>query len=94
MRGLSCLYLLKEVMIRIKDLERSTAPHAMSSFDPIPCLNNANEPVPVDREGDATEKYLPCHYFGKSIGLRYQFLTKLFPQIIWLVQTQEGERSC
>ena len=79
MRGLSCLYLLKEVMLRIKDLERSMTPPAMSSFDPLPCLDNTNEPVPVDGEGDATEKYLPCHYFGKVIlYMHINYLLTLF----------------
>jgi hypothetical protein len=72
-RGLSTLYILKRLMLRIKHLERSLDPPATSSYHPSACPHTI-----VDDE-QSTAGYYPCHYIGKSINKRLRALIDTCP---------------
>lgn len=74
-RALSCLYILKELMVKIKNVERSMASPAMSSFDPLPV--GVDESNTVDKQGEVTTSYLPCHYIGKSTPITNLLITNM-----------------
>jgi hypothetical protein len=70
-RGLSTLYILKRLMLRIKFHERRLNPSANSSYHPLDC------PHELTDSDDSTAGYYPCHYIGKPIHVLAKLATNM-----------------
>lgn len=70
-RGYSSLLIIKAIMLKIREVERSSGDCLGSSSSAYPWIGLGNEDNPTDdnrENSDRVDDFLPCHYFDYIAG--------------------------